>query len=195
MRHGQLFLVCSPILLLTACDLPTGPFLDALRERLAARHPVLVGAGDIAACDSNGDEATAELLDDIAGTVFTAGDNAYEFGTPVEFQNCYDPTWGRHKERTRPAAGNHDFATPGAAGYFAYFGAAAGPPGLGYYSYDHAGWHIVVLESNRQVLLDDAVQQSWLRQDLAANPARCTVAYWHHPRFSSGSISSNRRPL
>jgi hypothetical protein len=181
-------LAWSPALLLVACgELPTGPFLEALADRLARRYPVLVGAGDIAACDSSGDEATAALLEDVAGTVFTTGDNVYELGTPVEFQSCYDPTWGRHKHRTRPSLGNHDYGTPGAAGYFAYFGAAAGPPGLGYYSYDQAGWHIVVLDSNRQILLDDPVQQSWLRQDLADHPARCTLAYWHHARFSSGT--------
>jgi hypothetical protein len=186
--HQQVAAPAFVASILCACgDLPAGPFLDALAQRFAERIPVLVGAGDIAACNSSGDEATAALLDDIAGTVFTAGDNAYDFGTPIEFQKCYDPSWGRHRQRTRPSAGNHDYATPGAAGYFAYFGAAAGPPGQGYYSYDRAGWHVVVIESNRQTLLDDPVQQAWLRQDLASHPARCTLAYWHHPRFSSGT--------
>jgi acid phosphatase type 7 len=172
----------------TACgDLPSGPFLDALKERFSERIPILVGAGDIAACDSSGDEATAALLDEIPGTVFTAGDNAYEHGTPLDFLNCYHPSWGRHKHRTRPALGNHEYFTPAAAGYHAYFGAAGGPPGLGYYSYDRAGWHIVVIESNRQTFLRDPVQQAWLRHDLASHPAACTLAYWHHPRFSSGT--------
>src|SRR5262245_30572838 len=84
----------------------------------APRDPVLVGAGDIASCSSDGDEQTARLLDKIEGTVFTLGDNVYPDGTPAEFQNCYAPTWGRQKARTRPVPGNHDYRTPGAAGYF-----------------------------------------------------------------------------
>src|SRR5688572_17354958 len=83
---------------------------DALtKPKPKAHSAILVGAGDIAECDSDGDERTAALLDDIGGIVFTAGDNAYEFGTPLEFAQCYDPSWGRHKARTRPAAGNHDY--------------------------------------------------------------------------------------
>lgn len=147
---------------------------------------ILAGAGDIADCNSSGDELTAVLLDDIGGTVFTAGDNAYEAGTPLDFALCYHPSWGRHKARTRPALGNHEYITPGAAGYYAYFGEAAHPP-FGYYSYDIGSWHVVVIDSERQTILRDPVQQAWLRADLAANPALCTLAYFHHPRFSSGS--------
>jgi uncharacterized protein YjdB len=87
---------------------------------------VLVGAGDIAHCGSQGDEATAALLDGIAGTVITLGDNAYEHGTLAEYNNCYQPSWGRHKARTRPAVGNHEYVTPGASGYFDYYGGGAG---------------------------------------------------------------------
>src|ERR1700690_3019491 len=107
---------------------------------------VLVGAGDIADCaDISGAEATAKLLDAIPGTVFTAGDNAYEEGTAEQFAKCYDPTWGRHKVRTRPSVGNHEFHSGGATPYFDYFGAAAGDPAKGYYSYELGTWHIVVL--------------------------------------------------
>jgi 3',5'-cyclic AMP phosphodiesterase CpdA len=151
--------------------------------------PVLVGAGDIAACDSDGDEKTAALLDRIEGTVFTLGDNAYPAGTPEEFAKCYEPTWGRHRKRTRPAAGNHDYRIDGAAGYFSYFGASAGDPSRGYYSYDLGKWHVVVLNSNCKELDGCAAgssQEKWLRQDLAAHAAPCTLAMWHHPRFSSG---------
>jgi acid phosphatase type 7 len=88
--------------------------------------PVFVGSGDIASCASSGDEATAALLDTISGTVWTAGDNVYDTGTAAEFTNCYEPSWGRHKARTRPTPGNHDYGTPGATGYYGYFGAAAG---------------------------------------------------------------------
>ena len=146
---------------------------------------ILVGAGDIATCERESDAATADLLDGIPGTVFTAGDNVYEDGTAVEFADCYEPTWGRHKARTRPSAGNHDYNTPDAAGYYAYFGASAGDPAEGYYSYDLGTWHVVVLNSNipRDV---GSPQIDWLTADLDNSAAECTVAYWHHPRFSSG---------
>lgn len=146
---------------------------------------VLVGAGDIASCSSTGDEATANLLDGISGTVFTVGDNAYETGSVAEFSDCYDPSWGRHKARTRPAPGNHDYGTAGAAGYYGYFGANAGNPSTGYYSYNIGEWHIIALNSN----VGDgtgSTQEQWLRADLAGNTKSCTLAYWHHPRFSSG---------
>ena len=145
---------------------------------------VLVGAGDIADCTTG--EPTAKLLDNIAGTVFTAGDNAYTNGTASEFASCYDPSWGRHKARTRPSPGNHDYGTSGATGYYNYFGALAGPAGLGYYSYDLGAWHIVSLNSNVSMSAGSA-QEVWLRADLAASTKTCTIAYWHHPRFSSGS--------
>src|SRR5690242_18550177 len=109
---------------------------------------VLVGAGDIADCASPGDEATADLVDVIPGTVFTLGDNVYERGTGDEFRRCYDPTWGRFLDRTRPVPGNHDYETRNATGYFAYFGAAAGDPSTGWYAYDAGAWRVYVLNSN-----------------------------------------------
>lgn len=151
---------------------------------------VLVGAGDIASCLTEGDEATAQLLDAIDGVVFTLGDHAYEAGTPIEFQACYEPSWGRHKARTRPVPGNHDYLTPAASGYFAYFGARAGDPSRGYYSYDVGSWHIIALNSNCEEVGGcgpGSSQEQWLRADLqAARHSLCTLAYWHHPRFSSG---------
>jgi calcineurin-like phosphoesterase family protein len=158
---------------------------------------VLVGAGDIASCGNDNDEATAKLLDSIPGVVFTAGDDAYPKGSTADFARCYEPTWGRHKRRTRPAPGNHEYRSAGAAPYFAYFGRLAGDSGLGYYSYDLAGWHIISLNSNIPMEVGSP-QEQWLRADLARHPARCTLAYWHHPRFSSGVIhgSGNAvRPL
>lgn len=149
----------------------------------------LVGAGDIAVCDGDSDEATARLLDAIPGTVFAVGDNAYERGTAREFDRCYGPTWGRHRARTRPAAGNHDYGVRGAAAYFRYFGAAAGEPGKGYYSYDLGAWHVVVLNSSCAAVGGCGVgsaQERWLRHDLDSHPSSCALAYWHHPRFSSG---------
>jgi hypothetical protein len=207
-----------------------------------ANAAVLAGAGDIAECyqgsvpppingSSNAKqsaaEETAKLLDRIPGTVMAVGDNAYQFGTPFDYAECYHPTWGRHFDRTRPAAGNHEYMTPGAAGYFAYFRERAvpppdpsdlrPPPGNGYYSYDAGGWHVIVLNSTPQVYLcwapeatevlpdfqtipppgdpktigetcpGDGPQQLWLEADLAWHiQTRCTVVYFHHPRFSSG---------
>jgi len=154
--------------------------------------PVLVGAGDIARCGRDAAEATAKLLDGIPGTVFTAGDNAYPRGASDDYSRCYAPTWGRHKARTRPAPGNHEYWTGAAKGYFDYFGAAAGKFGEGWYSYDIGAWHVVVLNSNCPVVGcgTDSAQLKWLAADLAASSAKCTLAYWHHPRWGSGS----RRP-
>jgi acid phosphatase type 7 len=150
----------------------------------------LVGAGDIASCTSGGDEATAKLLDSIPGTIFTAGDNAYEDGSAENYSSCYAPSWGRHKGRTRPAPGNHEYFTPGATGYFGYFGSAAGEAGKGYYSYDLGAWHVVMLNSSLNVGAGSP-EEVWLRADLAASSARCTIAIWHHPRFSSGPHGSS----
>jgi hypothetical protein len=155
---------------------------------------VLVGAGDIADCTNlSGAEATAKLLEKIPGTVMAVGDLAYPDGTVANF-SCYDKTWGRMKNRTRPAAGNHEFHSPGAANYFQYFGEAAGPPSRGYYSYELGGWHIVVL--NSECLMAGgcdagSAQGKWLREDLAAHPASCKLAYFHKPLFSSGSAHGN----
>jgi acid phosphatase type 7 len=159
--------------------------------------PVVVGAGDIASCDETGDEATAVLLDGISGTVYTLGDNAYPNGTVSEFTNCYGPSWGRHKARTRPVPGNHDYNTANATGYFGYFGSAAGDPSKGYYSYNLGEWHIIVLNDNINVAAG-STQEQWLRADLATNDKQCTLAMWHHPRFTSvsgRSTAAHVKPL
>jgi hypothetical protein len=150
---------------------------------------VLVGAGDIADCGEDADEATARLLDVIDGTVFAAGDNAYENGSLEDYQRCYAPTWGRHLDRTLPAIGNHEWQTPGAAGYHEYFGARAGGPGTGWYATTLGEWRLIVLDSDcgdAGGCTPDSAQGRWLADELATNPAPCTVAIWHHPRFSSG---------
>jgi hypothetical protein len=150
--------------------------------------PVLVGAGDIGSCRSEGDEATADLIAGIDGTVATFGDNAYPRGTAADFARCYDPSWGLFKTRTLPSPGNHEAA--GSSGYFDYFGAAAGEPGKGYYSYDLGSWHVISLNSNCSSVVGGCAsgspQEQWLKADLAAHSNACTLAYWHHPRFSSG---------
>ncbi len=153
---------------------------------------VLVGAGDIATCTGTNDSATADLLDGIAGTVFITGDNAYDDGTAEEFANCYHPTWGRHRARTRPTPGNHDYYSAGAKPYFSYFGHRAGAASKGDYSYSLGSWHVVALNSNLSVRKGSA-QERWLRADLAANPVDCTVVYWHHPLFSSGRYGGDSR--
>ena len=142
-------------------------------------------------CDVPGAEATARLLDRIAGTVFTTGDNAYPSGSDADFRSCYDPTWGRHRERTRPTPGNHDYETSGAAPYFAYFGASAGPPGLGYYSYTAGSWLVIALNSERDVR-PGSLQVQWLRTTLMQSRAFCTIAYWHRPLFNSGPHGDSR---
>jgi len=155
---------------------------------------VLVGAGDIASCNLTGDTATAKLIAGIPGTVFTAGDNAYESGTAAEFANCYDPTWGAFRDRTKPVPGNHDYVTSDATGYYNYFGAAAGPSSQGWYAYDVGAWRIYALNSNCDAIGgcgEGSAQETWLQADLAANPRQCVAAIWHHPRFSSGDHGNN----
>ena len=161
----------------------------------AKSDPVLVGAGDIASCDDlSGAEATAKLIENIPGTVFAAGDLAYPDGSDEQFAKCYGPTWGRFKDRTRPAAGNHEYHSDGASGFARYFGAAAGDPKKAYYSYDLGAWHIIVLNSQcGEVGGCDAAsaQGLWLRQDLAQHRVACTLAYFHKPLFSSGAKHGN----
>jgi acid phosphatase type 7 len=147
---------------------------------------VIAAVGDIAVCGSSGDDATAALLDSLrADTILTLGDNVYKDGMAGEFAMCYAPTWGRHKPRTRPSPGNHDYNTSEAGGYYAYFGALAGPPGRGYYSLDAGAWHLISLNSNVSAGAGSA-QLAWLRADLATNRTACALAFWHHPVISSG---------
>jgi hypothetical protein len=157
---------------------------------------VIVAAGDIGDCRREGDEATARLVGRINGTVLNLGDAAYPEGTAEDFEECYEPTWGRFKDRTKPVPGNHEYDTRGAEGYFDYFGKAAGDPEKGYYSYDLGKWHIVALNSNCEEVPGgceaSSAQVRWLKADLAANDdKRCTLAYMHHPRFSSGEKHGN----
>jgi hypothetical protein len=179
----------------------------ALASRPATGGPaatrVIAAAGDVA-CDPASPgfrggwgaanachmRATAKLLLDLDPVVvLTLGDHQYENGTLAKFRRSYDPAWGRLKGRTRPAPGNHDYETAGAAGYFDYFGAAAGSRSRGYYSFDVGAWHLIALNSecaNIGGCGKGSRQERWLRADLAAHPAACTLAYWHKPRFSSG---------
>jgi len=158
-----------------------------------AADPVLVGAGDISSCATGGDSATAKLLVSIPGTVFTTGDNAYDRGTPAEYANCYDPTWGQVKSRTRPTPGNHDYATAGAAGYFGYFGRRAGSTGKGYYAYNLGTWRIYALNSNCGLVScsSTSAQVRWLKADLAASRQRWKFLFFHHIIRSSSFHSAD----
>ncbi|MCJ7711260.1 MAG: metallophosphoesterase [Chloroflexi bacterium] len=158
---------------------------------------MLVGAGDIARCDSDADEATASLVEGIPGIVFTLGDTAYDSGSEAELRDCYGPSWGRFRDRTRfVVTGNHDIRTDGGAPLRAYFGDAASRDGVTWFSEDVGTWHVIVLDSDCDALDggcgSESAQLRWLRDDLAASDARCTAALWHHPRFSSGTHGNDR---
>ena len=127
--------------------------------------------------------------------MLTLGDNAYDYGTPAEFANCFHPTWGAFKDRIRPTIGNHDYYTAGAEGYFGYFGAQAGPDRRGYYSFDYGGWHFISLNSVLDVA-PQSVQYRWLVADLAqSKDSLCTIALWHYPAVQLGcdSTAASRR--
>ncbi len=174
--------------------------------------PVVIAAGDIA-CDT-GDPSfaggtgtaaacrqahTAALVNPATpAAVLPLGDEQYLCGALDMFNASYGASWGAFNAVVRPVPGNHEYGLSGvdgicapsnAEGYFSYFGASAGDPGAGYYSYDLPGWHLVALNSNCTVVDCSAgsAQEAWLRADLAAHPALCTLAYFHHPLFSSGS--------
>jgi hypothetical protein len=175
-------------LLLTARPL-TEPSSTLPIPTVAATGTVLLAVGDIGSCDGTQDEAVASLAAELPGTIALLGDIAYPDGSASDYADCFDPAWGPLLGRIRPAPGNHDYQTTEATGYFTEFGAAAGTPGQGWYSYELGEWHVVVLNSNCDSVGGcgaGSAQLAWLGQDLALHPADCTLAYWHHPRYSSG---------
>jgi hypothetical protein len=150
---------------------------------------VLLAVGDIGTCDSVSDERVGELAAGLPGTIALLGDNAYPRGSPEDYSRCFDPTWGALRDRLRPVPGNHEYETRGAAGYFSYFGTGVGDPAEGWYSYDLGEWHLVALNSECDAIGGcgaGSPELRWLIEDLSAHPATCTLAYWHHPRYSSG---------
>jgi len=169
--------------------------------------PVIAAAGDIACADSDADYNsglgtstacrqlyTSNLL--VGGgysAVLPLGDNQYNSGSLSQFNAVYDPTWGRVKSISRPVVGNHEYGTSGASGHFTYYGSLAGDPSKGYYSYDVGAWHLIALNSNCTRVACDvgSAQEQWLRSDLSAHPAACTLAYTHHARWSSGHDGDN----
>jgi acid phosphatase type 7 len=199
-RQGAVFRLA-----LTAIGLLLGALIWYGETALAARQSakggkvepaeqtaVLVGAGDIVGCrDPQGALATAKLIERIPGTVFAVGDLVYDAKTLAQFQTCYGQAWGKFKERTKPALGNHEYLERNAAPYFQYWGAQAGPAGKGYYSYELGAWHVVVLNTNCEApglggCAAGSPQEIWLRRDLREHHDACIVAYGHHALFSSG---------
>lgn len=171
------------------------PADEASQDGAEEQSFVLVGAGDIANCEIKGGyQETANVLDSIPGTIFTVGDNAYPNGSKQSFEECYGPSWGRHKARTRPSIGNHDVRTRRGMPYYDYFGENAGPKGRGYYSYNLGAWHIIVL--NSEVSASRRSKQfKWLLQDIEENQTACMLAYWHIPAFSSGGHGKHKEML
>ena len=150
---------------------------------------VALAVGDIADCTRSEDEAVARLVDILPGPVLLLGDIAYPNGTPEQFEECFGTAWGRYRDRLRPAPGNHEYGTADAAGYFGWFGDAAGERGKGWHSFEIGDWHVIALNSNCAAIGGcdaGSEQERWLREDLARSNARCTLAFWHHARFSSG---------
>jgi hypothetical protein len=156
----------------------------------------VLAVGDIAVCTHPNDEATATLVDSLPGRIVTLGDHAYPKGATTDFASCYEPSWGRHKARTWPSPGNHEYLTPDAVGYFSYFGARAGDPTKGYYSFNYGDWHFLSLNSMCEKVggcAPDSPMVQWIRQDLARFPRKCTLAYFHHPLFSSGEHGNSTK--
>ena len=189
----------GPLLILAACLLLPGGGVQAADEANTAPYSgtyTVYAAGDIAWCKNttpalSGAAATAavvemELAANPRAAVLLLGDNVYQGGTARAYADCYGPTWGRFKERTWPAPGNHEYATPNASGYFGYFGRAAG---RGYYSVRLGAWRVVSLDSNLKGE-QQAAQLAWLEQELLSSRERCTLATWHHPLYSSGGHGS-----
>ena len=174
-----------------ACLVALAGFAGAATAPAAAPAArTLLAVGDIASCSSNGDEQTAALVSRIPGTIAVLGDIAYESGSESDFANCFEPSWGKLVPRIRAALGNHEYDTAGAAPARKLFGL----PPRGWYSYSLGSWHVIVLNSNCDEIGGcdrNSPQARWLQADLDSHPTRCTLAYWHHPRFSSGIHGSN----
>jgi acid phosphatase type 7 len=145
------------------------------------------GAGTDSACRHR---ATSDLAVSLRPrAVLALGDTQYDRAELASYEQSYEPTWGRLKDITYPVPGNHEYKTPGAEGYFGYFGDRAGDPDKGYYSFDLGAWHLVALNSECEEVGGcdrGSPQERWLRNDLAGHRDRCVLAYLHAPRFSSG---------
>ena len=161
----------------------------------AGEEATLLAVGDIGYCNASNDDRVGKLAANLPGTIALLGDIVYEAGTAKDYANCFNPTWGSLLDRIRPVPGNHDYETRDAAGYFGYFAVPSGPADEGWYSYDLGAWHVIALNSECGAIEGgcgkESVELDWLRADLAAHPTQCTLAYWHHPRYSSGLHGDN----
>jgi hypothetical protein len=217
-RRSPWRILIAAVVLALLASLTAAGVVYARRPRDAGASPLYIGAqpvldpasvligaaGDIACPPSRkrsdeefgmpnacGMNDTAKLLGTIQpDAVLTLGDNQYPSGSLADFEAVYADSWGAYRDITFPVPGNHDYGTPGARGYYDYFGERAGQPDKGYYSYDLGAWHLIALNSECEKIGGcggSDPQATWLRQDLAAHPRKCVLAYWHRPRFSSGN--------
>ena len=171
------------LLTLFACGPSETAFQPSHEVEQAITPAILLAAGDIAGCPEQfRDEATGELVAELQGTVAALGDIVQKQGKMWEYRNCYDPSWGPVRLRTRPTPGNHDYRTDQAAAYYKYFGTQAGPSGRGWYTYKLGSWRIYSLNSERNI----GEQTTWLASHLAANRSKCILAYWHKPLYTGG---------
>jgi acid phosphatase type 7 len=207
----------------TTCDAaldPPGPSISPARTQEPApstpspepsptpkeeeNEVVVVAAGDIV-CGTEGFEErdprecqhreTAKLVRP-ADAVLALGDLQYDDGSAEAFRLLYDPTWGRFADITYPTIGNHDYGTPGAAGYFGYWRSQdrpAGAPGRAYYGFDLGAWHLISLDSNCFSCTEGSAQDRFLERDLARTNEECILAFWHHPYFNSGTVHDEER--
>jgi hypothetical protein len=181
----------------TSPDIAFTTLADGPTVRVAAAGDI---ACDPAEADFNAGTGTATTCRQMAvsdaiiagaySAVLPLGDEQYNAGTAVAFNSSYRPSWGRLDAISHPVVGNHEYGSPSAGPYFTYFGASAGTSGQGWYSYDIGSWHVIALNSNCAYISGGcgtgSPEESWLRADLAAHPVGCTLAYWHHPLFTSG---------
>jgi acid phosphatase type 7 len=188
----------------SASPTPTPTVTSASPTPPPGADPVIAAAGDIA-CDPtdanyNGGAGSKSYCHELATArlitsggydrVFALGDEQYADATLDKFQTSYDPSWGQFKSKTVPVPGNHEYLDGNADGYYSYFGAAAGDPTKGYYSFNLGTWHVIVLNGECSYVGGCGAgtpQETWLRADLASHPSTCTLAMWHEPRFASGS--------
>lgn len=207
-QKGLVVLAISVLVVAVACKIPVqitpAPATASAKEVALTGASALIAVGDIAVCGTDGDEQTARLTDSllradsaakVTSVVATLGDNAYPSGSASNFALCFAPSWGDSTKlilnKIHPSPGNHEHLSVGAAPYYQYFGSKAGSPNKGYYSYNVGAWHMISLNSEMIVngsfsAADRTAQEDWLRAELKKAQTLCTLAYWHHPLFSSG---------
>ena len=200
-------LFCAGVLMLVLCIIapgacaaptptatpvpPTPTAIPPTPTPTPSQDVVVIAGGDTRSGCNTIATRIASLLDTFpSDTLFLHNGDMVNDGTLDQFNDCYDSTWGRHKSQHRPVPGNHEYITPGASGYWDYFGALAGAREQGYYSFNLGAWHVVALNTEITHSASSA-QVQWLKNDLATHPSPCTLAYWHEPRFSSGAGHGN----